>query len=65
MTHSDQLYLINTALLECAIANNASSDDFYIRQVKETKEWRIVRYSDKRIMFKKIFGKPKNNLPVS
>lgn len=55
LSHSDQNYVMNTILLEVAIAENLRTDDLYISYKKETKEWRICRVIDRKIMFKKIF----------
>lgn len=55
MSHSDQLYHMNTALLEVAVAHHIDSDNLVIRQNKETKEWRIVDITTRKIWFKKIF----------
>lgn len=55
MSHADQLYHMNTALLEIAVIEKIDSDNLVIRQNKETKEWRIVDITTRKIWFKKTF----------
>ncbi len=55
LSYADQLYIMNTAKLECCIAENISYDDIYIKYREIQQEWILVRRTDKRIMFKKSF----------
>ena len=55
MNYSNQLYIMNTALLEIAVALNLDCDDLCIKYNEIKKEWRIVHKPTMKIKFKKIF----------
>lgn len=51
----DQKFVMETILLEICVAENMNTGDLFIKYREDLKEWRIVRVSDRRIMFKKHF----------
>ena len=56
MKNSDKLFIMNTILLECAVAENLRIENLVIRYNKITDEYRITNLLTNKIMFKKKFN---------
>ena len=56
LKNSDKSFIMQSALLECMVANNLRSENLVIRYNKEKDEYRIVNLLTNKIMFKKIFN---------
>ena len=61
MTHSDQRFVMGTALLECSIAENISTDTIHYYQGKSGAWYIVSNEKDengkpKKVYFKKIFS---------
>jgi hypothetical protein len=56
VSQTDQIYIMNTALLEVSTFENVDYNDLQLRKSKKTvATWYIIQVSTKKIWFKKTF----------